>query len=67
MTAQTRYGRATVEAAHKLDQEPGPDTLTDALKIIVAGVVGIVVVLAICLAAAQGGVNVLNAIGGWLR
>lgn len=67
MTAQTRYGRATVEAAHALDREPGPDTLSDALKIIAAGVVGIAVVGGLALYLAQLGVNVLDLIGGWLR
>lgn len=64
MTAQTRYGRATVEAAHALDREIPDDSLVSVLAIIVLGCVGIVVVGGIALYLAHLGVNVLDWLGG---
>ena len=63
MTAQTRYGRATVEAAHALDREPAsrPWTLGD-----VAG--GIVLAAVLCLLAYYGPAALLvlsDALRGW--
>jgi hypothetical protein len=45
MTAQNRYGRATIEAAHAIEKEPPPDPIT--LDDVIGGV-GLFV--AICLA-----------------
>ncbi len=63
MTAQGRYGRSTIDAAHKLEQEPA-DSLTDALITIVLGCVAIAVLGGAALFAAHLGVNLLDLLGG---
>jgi ABC-type antimicrobial peptide transport system permease subunit len=55
MTAQVRYGRATVEAAHALDHEIPDDTPRFTVRL--------VVVLTVCIVAAFVGAP---ALAGWL-
>ena len=55
MTAQLRYGRATVEAAHAIDREVPDDTPRYTVRL--------VVVLVVCVIAAFVGVPGL---AGWL-
>jgi len=55
MTTQTRYGRATVEAAHALDREIPDDTPRYTVRL--------VVVLVVCVIAAFVGTP---ALAGWV-
>jgi len=55
VTAQTRYGRATVEAAHALNREPPDDTPRFTVRL--------VLVLTLCIVAAFVGAP---ALAGWL-
>ena len=55
MTAQTRYGRGTIAAAHALDRDPQDDTPRFTVRL--------VLVLTVCIVAAFVGAP---ALAGWL-